>query len=436
MQKNNTAVTKYLSLYAEQETAQLPTINHCYHHALVIPVFDETVSFWQALKTAPALNSQKNILIILVINLPANSKQNHNNQQLANVILADTTLLAKSAQQSLLKLKEHLHILLIDRFSDGHKIPTKQGVGLARKIGADIALKLIQQRQVLSPWIHTTDADAQLPALYFTASEQETETGALLYPFAHTHQNNSSVLYELSLFYYVAGLNWAGSPYGFHTLGSTIACHYQAYAQVRGYPKRAAGEDFYLLNKIAKVGKVRTLASPAIKIQARPSHRVPFGTGPAIRKIENLPDPINEYLFYHPKVFTYLKTWLQTINILWQFNTQAIDQALEAAVCLAINKNQTFSSHGQDSIEPSLLIHCLKSLAIEGQIQHGFDQCKTETHFLRHMHHSFDGFQTLKFIHYLRNYRFSSIPLTQLLNNPDLEALNWTQSKAFTFSSN
>lgn len=436
MKKNNTAVTKYLNHYAEQEAAQLPTINHCYHHVLVIPAFDETVLFWQALKTSPALNNQKNILIILIINSPANSKQNHNNQQLANVILSDTTLLAKSAQQSLLKLKQHLHILLIDRFTDGCKIPSKQGVGLARKIGADIALKLIQQRQVLSPWIHTTDADAQLPALYFTACEQETETGALLYPFAHTHQNISSVLYELSLFYYVASLNWAGSPYGFHTLGSTIACHFQAYAQVRGYPKRAAGEDFYLLNKIAKVGKVRTLASPAIKIQARPSHRVPFGTGPAIRKIEDLLDPINEYLFYHPKVFTYLKTWLQTINILWQFKTKAIDQALEKAVSLAINENQVFSTLRQNSVEAPLLIQCLNSLAIEGQIQHGFDQCKTEAHFLRHMHHSFDGFQTLKFIHYLRNYRFSSIPLTQLLNDPDQEALNFSQGGAFTFVNN
>ena len=85
--------------------------------------------------------------------------------------------------------------------------------------------------------------------------------------------------------YYVAGLAMAGSRYAHHSLGSTIAVHAKTYAAVRGYPKRSAGEDFYLLNKICKLAPVERLAGPALSIEARISARVPFGTGPALRRL-------------------------------------------------------------------------------------------------------------------------------------------------------
>ncbi len=66
-------------------------------------------------------------------------------------------------------------------------------------------------------------------------------------------------LYELSLRYYVAGMKFARSPYAFHTIGSSMAVSPVHYARVRGFPKREAGEDFYLLNKLAKLGSVLEL---------------------------------------------------------------------------------------------------------------------------------------------------------------------------------
>ena len=59
------------------------------------------------------------------------------------------------------------------------------------------------------------------------------------------------------------------------------------YAQSAGFPKLAAGEDFYLLNKLAKIGKIIPLKiiNQPIYIQARISNRTPFGTGPALDKI-------------------------------------------------------------------------------------------------------------------------------------------------------
>ncbi len=109
-------------------------------------------------------------------------------------------------------------------------------------------------------------------------------------------------LYELHLRYYVNRLRWAGSPYAFHTIGSTIAIHADTYAKVRGAPKRNAGEDFHLLNKAAKVAPIHRLSRPEIRIEARRSTRVPFGTGPALRRMRADGQPLS----YAPESFSRL----------------------------------------------------------------------------------------------------------------------------------
>ena len=62
------------------------------------------------------------------------------------------------------------------------------------------------------------------------------------------------------------GLGFAGSPYAYHSVGSTLAVRAEAYAIVRGVPKRAAGEDFYLLDKLAKVTPIRVLTGEPVAI--------------------------------------------------------------------------------------------------------------------------------------------------------------------------
>ena len=105
-------------------------------------------------------------------------------------------------------------------------------VGLARKIGADIALALIDRDFVTSPWIFNTDADVKLPLDYFGPLDApgNQENSAFIYPFSHSIENpgsaleeNALLLYEISLLYYGAGLNYASSPYAFPSIGSTVA---------------------------------------------------------------------------------------------------------------------------------------------------------------------------------------------------------------------
>ena len=434
MQTSSLAVSKYLKNYAEKEIHQVPANYLTYHQVLVIPAFDENLSFWQNLKSSKSLNKSKNTLIILVINAPENSGVYCKNHELVKTILAETHCLEKTEHQLLLELAKNQHILLVNRYSANLKIPDHQGVGLARKIGSDIALDLIHKGKIISPWIHTTDADTELPENYFDVSEQETTEGALLYPFIHIHQNEYSRYYDFSLYYYIAGLKWAGSPYAFHTLGSTIASHYQSYAEVRGYPKRAAGEDFYFLNKVAKVGSVRTLESSPLKILARPSNRVPFGTGPAINKIANLDTPLTDYLYYHPQVFNYLKVWLNVIKDLWFFNKDPANTAIERALIKNLLTTEDYMACGQEKLDGDFLITCLQTLKVETWIQHGFDQCKTEFHFLRHMNHAFDAFRTLKFIHYIRDNKYNSIPIARLKDGQALNYFSLAEKYTCSFS--
>ena len=60
------------------------------------------------------------------------------------------------------------------------------------------------------------------------------------------------------------------------------------YAAVRGFPKKSAGEDFYMLNKIRKLTQIKSVAGPPIAIEARLSDRVPFGTGTNLKRISSL----------------------------------------------------------------------------------------------------------------------------------------------------
>src|SRR5690606_7285065 len=113
---------------------------------------------------------------------------------------------------------------------------------------------------------------------------------ALLFPFRHEGPADEPVtrateLYEASLRYHVLGLAHAGSPYAYHSIGSTLAVQARAYALVRGVPKRSAGEDFYLLDKLAKVAPLLRARGEPVRIRARFSTRVPFGTGPAVARI-------------------------------------------------------------------------------------------------------------------------------------------------------
>jgi len=260
-----------------------------------------------------------------------------------------------------------------------------------------------------------------LPGTYFQcinrSRHDDSDCSALVYPFHHVSAGDdanqpgvilATQLYELSLHYYVAGMKFAGSPYAFQTIGSTMAVNSSHYARVRGFPRREAGEDFYLLNKLAKVGKVVEMREgpgcEAIRIEARRSERVPFGTGAAVNTITGLADPVRDFRFYNPAVFELLKTWLTSWPAIW--NSGSSDFA-------AIIRQQSPLDREQSNTL-RVLLGGLEKAGAGRALEHAFRQSNDPEQFTRQMHTWFDAFRTLKLIHFLRDHGFSSIAYDQL----------------------
>ena len=183
-----------------------------------------------------------------------------------------------------------LRAAYIDASSPGLEIPDRDGgVGTARKIGMDAALGLIGTGAKEDGVLCCLDADTLVEENYLSAVRayfEETENPAAVVSYAHQRPVDPGLqaaicCYEIFLRSYVIGLSYAGSPYAFHAIGSTIACTAEAYVGVRGMNRRTAAEDFYFLNKLAKIGKIGTVTNTTVFPSARISERVPFGTGRA-----------------------------------------------------------------------------------------------------------------------------------------------------------
>ena len=292
--------------------------------------------------------------------------------------------------------------MIIDRFSPGYSINKKQGVGLARKIGMDIAASLINQGVISRRWLFTTDADVELPENYFCV-ETEGADAAFLYPFKHVAQPGLSLpmqLYELSMLYYVAGLRWANSPYAYPTIGSTISCSLDRYAAVRGFPKRSTGEDFYLLNKLRKTGEVRLGGGDPINISGRFSDRVPIGTGQAIKAIHNMDSAIMEFTLEHHQCFSQLKRfldWLEDVSVTQPEHLSTGDPGIDDYV---------------------------QQIGLVPHYERKRLQTPTTKVMRKHLNDWFDGLKTRQFIHHFRDQHFGTVTITELQSPPFMSHIN------------
>ncbi|MAV27337.1 MAG: hypothetical protein CMQ05_14685 [Gammaproteobacteria bacterium] len=405
------AVEQYLSRHAEAEVRFLPdlTFGRSYTHVMVIPAFQEEQN---DILTAVG-RIDEHFLLIVVCNSTGPDEMTARLHQTLTAGGAAT----RAGNLTLVTGPEH-DLLVVDRASHTRFIPKKQGVGLARKIGADIALALIDQHLADSPVIFITDADTHLPSDYFqrvdavrsdATSDNAIETAAWIYPFDHLTQLSEDhpdrvamALYEASIHYYAAGLRWADSPYGYTTVGSALALSPGHYAQVRGFPKRNTGEDFHILNKLRKTGRVRSMplpSTPAIQVSSRLSSRVPIGTGTAVRDITAMSDPINEFLFYDPETFAQLKLLL----------SEATSRLHEPAPC---------ESDWLPAPSDTALSQVSQQLGVGEAMVRSCRQSSDPVRRIKAFHDWFDGLRTLRLIHGLRDDSYESLPFSRLILLP------------------
>jgi hypothetical protein len=397
-------IAKYLSRHAEPEVRAVDSLSGSFGHVLVVPAYGEGRSLFDTLGSVP-LGPAGDTLIVVVLNAREDSPPPVHT---ANAAVRERLALAAGAGGPARVLAvsppvtehalPHGRLVLIDRGLPGHFLPDGQGVGLARKIGNDFALGLHAEGRVASAWIHNTDADSILPNDYFdqAAKIPEEIDGGAVYFFEHRFAEDADLaeagrLYEISLRYYTLGLAWAGSPYAYEAVGSCIAVRPAAYAAVRGFPKKNAAEDFYFLNKLAKVGSIARLAGAPLLLEGRVSDRVPFGTGRALGDLVTRPRGRAGFRLYHPVVFAHLSVWLSVLEHTAEAGGR-VDRALESL------------PHGNPFFRAELLVECLERMGAFAAVREAIDRSSGDpATMLRHFHAWFDAFRTRKLVHALRD---------------------------------
>ncbi|MEP7051607.1 MAG: hypothetical protein ABJB12_14695 [Pseudomonadota bacterium] len=399
---------QYFARYAEPEARLAASLTEQYAACLVVPVCGEEPSlldgFQAALSAAPG-----RVLFLLVVNAAdsANIKTHDANRRLLDALHArfgaQREIAARGiAARGTFGCADNYDVLWLDRASEGLRFPERAGVGLARKVGGDLAAALWAQGRLECRRIASSDADVTLPDDYFatlTSAENE-PSAAWLWPFRHEAGDDADIasatlLYEISLRYYVLGLTFARSGYAYQSIGSTICVDAAAYLAVRGFPKREAAEDFYLLDKLAKVGPLRRVFGSPIRIRARSSDRVPFGTGRRSREIAEESAAGAEFEMYAPGVFRALAAVISGLDA---FATSGKIEALNAAL----------EARVPDLAEAAELV--LERLGVFAALTSAATQAPLGSVLRRRVHTWFDGLRTLRFIHGMRDACLPSVP--------------------------
>ena len=382
---------QYRTRYAERESRLAALCTDTFDLALVVPVCGESATFMDGYRAAAQAAGR--LLVIAVINGREGAGDAVHAAN-AQCFLELRTLfsLRKLGANGWLGDDGKIFLLVVDRFIPGQRLPSRQGVGLARKIGADLALELVTAGRVRHTSFAMTDADTCLPEDYFgRVTRLGSASSAGIFPFWHETGGGDDVdrataLYEIRLRYLQRGLQWAGSPYAFHTVGSTMVVHGLSYAQVRGVPRRRAAEDFYLLGKLSKLRPLERLHGSPVRIRSRVSTRVPFGTGAETEKLTRG----TTLTLYHPDCFASVR---EVASQLRRLSESPHFSSADALTPLGPSVQRFLESQGA--------VPAWQALAVQAP--------NPQTR-LRRFHEWFDGFRTLKLMHHVRDHGAVSLP--------------------------
>jgi hypothetical protein len=372
---------------------------------VVIPALAESATLFATLCSLATNPPElcKRFLVLIVVNHRDDAPDSDKHDNLA-------TLKRLAAGDSRLS---QLNLAWIDAASPCLEMPLKGGgVGLARRIGLDLALTRLAPLSA-DPILVCLDADTLVRSDYLSALTrhfEQSSCGAAVIPFRHqqglsTQSDRAIMRYELFLRCYVLGLSLAASPYAFHSVGSAMACRASAYMKIGGMNNRSAGEDFYFLQQLARTVGVEQLSGTVVFPSQRASHRVPFGTGRSISRI--LAEGVGEVLFYQTTCFKILGEWLALVSS--RHDTDNNELLLTAA-----------------GISPELAeyLDLIKFRDIWPKLRKNNPEPKA---LLSAFHGWFDGLKSMKLIHHLSAGPFPrcepEISVPELLQWSGLEAV-------------
>jgi hypothetical protein len=344
---------------------------------VVIPCYNEPELIYtlQSIKTCSKPNA--NLLVVVIINSGIDAKH--------DVILQNRSTYTEVERFAVLNNESRLTYfpLLSENLPKKHS-----GVGLARKIGMDLAIDHFYTNNNKGIII-SLDADCEISENFFVSIydeySQNDKLNSTIHNFYHRVEDddygieNAIRQYEMYLRYFSKMLKYTGFPYYYHTIGSAFAVSADAYVRVGGMGRQQGGEDFYFLQKIFQLGYTKELYKTFVYPKARFSDRVPFGTGPALQKI--LDEPDRRIKVYSKLSFYHLKSLFDMKDSFFKMNEK------EAISYLS-------------DLHPALQ-NFLKEINFLDSLSDCNNNCSSLNSFGKRFFHHFNSFKIIKYLNFV-----------------------------------
>ncbi len=287
------------------------------------------------------------------------------------------------------------------------------GVGMARKILMDEAVRRFNVAGNAGGIIASLDADAQVDPNYLRALISHFSEGSDDGPdgcsicFEHPLEGkefppgvyDAITQYELHLRYYVAAVRSTGYPHAYQTVGSAFAVRAGIYCMEGGMNRRKGGEDFYFIQKVAQRGNWSECNATRVVPSPRPSDRVPFGTGRAVQQLIRDADPsgtLPALKTYHPEPFGMLRELFSGIDELYQEPLRS-DHPTDDSDLAALGDL------------PGVLMDFLSLQGFRESLSEIRDNCGSTEAFRKRFWRWFNMFRIMKFLHYAREHGYPDV---------------------------
>lgn len=278
------------------------------------------------------------------------------------------------------------------------------GAGMARKIGMDEAIRRFNAFNRPEGVIVSLDADCLVSRNYLQRIEQVFSQSkscfAATINFRHRFEEMEDArqeagirMYEDYLHYYKQALDFAGFPNSIYTIGSAFAVRADAYVKQGGMNRRQAGEDFYFLHKLTKLGRLAEITDAFVYPSGRVSDRVPFGTGAAMTKWKNFTEDLA--LTYRFDAFLDLKILFDHVDSLYNVSSNRYTEILTSL--------------------PQSIQEYLNAVSFEEKLSEINRNSATPESFRKRFFQVFDAFQVLKFLNMVHGSHYQQQNLAEAI---------------------
>lgn len=384
---------KYIRKHKAYDKYAVPS-SFNYGMVVVIPCFDEPDVLTTLNSLKQCLPTQHPVCVLVVVNSSEVADE--------SVVLRNretyNELIYFAEEES--KPELAFHTLLCENLPRKHA-----GVGLARKIGMEWAVRGFLQSNNDKGIIVSLDADCTVSPNYLRSIENQFSTyspNCCVLNFKHRVALDSAKSlksaieqYEQYIWYFRDALKLIDFPYYYHTIGSAFAVSADAYVRVGGIGRQQGGEDFYFLQKVFQLEKTIELMEAFVYPAARFSDRIPFGTGPALEKIISSPDGILRV--YSVEAFSALKSFL---NLRTKFYKQ-LDEEVQKLI---------------KQLHPSIQ-EFLKEHNLFSAITNCNENAASISTFQKRFFHHFNAFQIIKYLNFAHINYFELTPIHKAKDN-------------------